>query len=67
MNFIRYIIVTDLINALPVNSSVNMAQHATIEEIVVSVDPTDAPVDLLYGDHVICVFCDSCPFRGCVR
>jgi hypothetical protein len=38
-------IVTDLINALPGNSYVNMVQHATIEEAVFSVDPTDAPID----------------------
>jgi hypothetical protein len=37
--------VTDLINALPGNSSVNTVQHATIEEAVFSVDPTDAPID----------------------
>jgi hypothetical protein len=30
-------IVTDLMNALPGNSSVNTAQHATIEEAVFSV------------------------------
>jgi hypothetical protein len=31
-------IVTDLINALPGNSSVNTVQYATIEEVVFSVD-----------------------------
>jgi hypothetical protein len=31
---------TDLIDALPGNSSVNTVQHATIEEAVFSVDPT---------------------------
>jgi hypothetical protein len=46
-------IVTDLINALPGNSSVNTAQHETIEEAVFSVHPTDAPVDWLDSDHVI--------------
>jgi hypothetical protein len=38
-------IVTDLINALPGNSSVNTVQHAIIEEAVFSIDPTDAPID----------------------
>jgi hypothetical protein len=33
---IDYYIVTDLINALPGNSSVNTAQHATIDEVVFS-------------------------------
>jgi hypothetical protein len=44
-------IVTDLINALPGNSSVNKVQHATKEEAVFSVDPTD----WLDSDHVICL------------
>jgi hypothetical protein len=52
-------IVTDLINALPGGSSVGMIQHATIEEAVFSVDPTDAPIDWLDSDHVICVYCKS--------
>jgi hypothetical protein len=56
-------IVTVLINAFPGNSSVNMVQHATIEEAVFSVDLTDAPIDWLDSDHVICVTCDACPFR----
>jgi hypothetical protein len=47
--------VTDLINALPSNSSVNMVQHETTEEAVFCVDPTDAPVDWLDNDHVICL------------
>jgi hypothetical protein len=51
-------IVTDLINALPGNSSVNTVQHATVEDAVFSVDPTDAPVDWLDSDH-ICVYCKS--------
>jgi hypothetical protein len=38
-------IVTDSINALPGNSSVNTVQHATVEEAVFSVDPTDVPID----------------------
>jgi hypothetical protein len=46
-------IVTDLINALPGNSSVNTVQHATIDEAVFSVDPTDAPIDWLDSGHVI--------------
>jgi hypothetical protein len=48
--------VMDLINALSGNSSVNTVQHATIEEVVFSVDPTDAPIDWLDSDHVICVY-----------
>jgi hypothetical protein len=55
--------VTDLVNALPDNSSVNTGQHATIEEVVFSVDPTDAPMDWLDNDHVICASCDVFPFR----
>jgi hypothetical protein len=51
--------VTDFINALPGNSSVNTVQRATIEEAVFSVDPTDAPIDWLDGDHVIYVYCRS--------
>jgi hypothetical protein len=58
----RYIsyfnIVTDLINALP-GKSANTVQHATIEEAVFSVDPTDAPIDWLDSDHVIYVYCRS--------
>jgi hypothetical protein len=34
--------VTDFINALPGNSYTNTVQHATIEEAVFSVDPTEA-------------------------
>jgi hypothetical protein len=52
-------IVMDLINALPGNSSVNTVQHATIKEAVFSVDPTDAPIDWLDSDHVVCVYCWS--------
>jgi hypothetical protein len=46
--------VMNLINMLPGNSSVNTVQHATIEEAVFSVDPTDAPIDWLDSDHVMC-------------
>jgi hypothetical protein len=49
-------IVVDLINSLPGNSSVNTVQHTTIEEDVFSVDSTNAPIDWLHGDHVICVY-----------
>jgi hypothetical protein len=56
---IKVIIVTDLINALPVNSSVNTVQRAKIEEPLFSVDPTDAPIDWLDSDHVMCVYCRS--------
>jgi hypothetical protein len=51
--------VTDLINALPGNSSVNAVQQATIEEAVFSVDPIDVPIDWLDSDHMICVYCRS--------
>jgi hypothetical protein len=37
-------IVTDLINALQSNSSVNMVQHATIDEVVFSVSSAPSPV-----------------------
>jgi hypothetical protein len=46
----------DLINALPGNSSVNAVQHATIEDAVFPVDPTDASIEWLDSDHVICVY-----------
>jgi hypothetical protein len=59
MFILTFVIVKDLINALPGNSSVNTVQHATIEEAVFSVDPTDAPTDWLDSDHVICVYCGS--------
>jgi hypothetical protein len=49
-------IVTDLINALPGNISVNTVQHATIEEAVFSLDQTEAPID---SDHMIRVYCRS--------
>jgi hypothetical protein len=46
-----------IINALPGDSSVNTFQHATIEEALFSVEATDAPIDWLASDHVICVYC----------
>jgi hypothetical protein len=49
--------VTDLVNALPGNSSINTVQHATTEKAVFSVDLTDAPTDWLDSNHVICVYC----------
>jgi hypothetical protein len=52
-------IVMDLINVLPGNGSVNVVQHATIEEAVFSVDSTNAPIDWLDSDHMICVYCRS--------
>jgi hypothetical protein len=52
-------IVMDLINALPGNSSVNTVQQTTIEEAAFSVVPTDAPIDWLDSDHVICVYSRS--------
>jgi hypothetical protein len=48
-------IVMDLINALPDNSSVNTVQHATTVEAVFSADLTDAPIDWLDSNHVICL------------
>jgi hypothetical protein len=55
---IKYI-VTDLINTLPGNCSVNTVQHSTVGKAVFSVDPTDAPIDWLDSDHVVCVYCKS--------
>jgi hypothetical protein len=52
-------IVMDWINPFPGNSSVNMVQHAIIEEAVFSVDLTKVPIDWLGGSHVICVYCRS--------
>jgi hypothetical protein len=37
----------------------NTEHHATIEEAVLSVDPTDAPIYWLDSDHVTCVYCRS--------
>jgi hypothetical protein len=51
--------VTDLINALAGNGSVNTVQLAVIAGAMFSVDPTDAPVDWLDSDHIICVYCRS--------
>jgi hypothetical protein len=50
---VRIHVVTDLINALPGNSSVNTVQQTTIEEAVFSIDPTDAPIDWLDSDHMM--------------
>jgi hypothetical protein len=36
---------------------VSTVQDLTIDEAVFSVDLTDAPIDWLDGDHVICVYC----------
>jgi hypothetical protein len=55
---------TDLIKALPGNSSVNTAQFATVEEAVFSVDPTNTPIHWLDSDHVTYVSCDASPFPG---
>jgi hypothetical protein len=46
----------DLINALPGNSSVNTVQHATVQEAVFSVDPTDKSIDWLDSNHGVCPF-----------
>jgi hypothetical protein len=51
----RYIYCNGFHNALPGNSSVNTAQHATLEEAIFSVDPSDAPLDWLDSDHVMCL------------
>jgi hypothetical protein len=48
-------IVTDLITALPDNNSVITVQHTTLEKAVFSVDPTDATVDWLDSDHMMCL------------
>jgi hypothetical protein len=48
-----------LINALAGNRSVNTVEHATIQEAVFFVDPTDTPMDWLDSDHVVCVYCRS--------
>jgi hypothetical protein len=53
---------TDLMNALPGNSSVNTAQHATIEEAMFYVSAVTSQCGG-YG-HVTCVSCDACPFLG---
>jgi hypothetical protein len=45
----------DLVNALPGNSSVNTVQHATIDEPVFSVGLTDAAIDWLGSDHMMCL------------
>jgi hypothetical protein len=49
----------DLMSTLPGSIFVNTVQHATIEEAVFSVDPTDVPLDWVDSDHVICVYCRS--------
>jgi hypothetical protein len=48
----EYNTVTDLINALPGNSSLKTVQHVTIEKAVFSVGPTEAPIDWLDSDHL---------------
>jgi hypothetical protein len=40
---------------LPGNSSVNTVQNATIEEAMFSLDLTDAPIDWLDNDHMMCL------------
>jgi hypothetical protein len=51
--------VTDIINKLPGNSSVNTAQYATIQKAMSSVEPTDAPTGFPDSGHVIYVYCNS--------
>jgi hypothetical protein len=55
--------VTDLIKAFPGNSCVNTVQHATIEEAVFSVDPTDAPIDWRAITWYVFTV-GACPVRG---
>jgi hypothetical protein len=57
-------IVTDLINALPGNSSVNMALHAAIEEAVFFVSVVTSRSFGWWSHDVF--FCDACPFHGCI-
>jgi hypothetical protein len=45
---------------------IKTVQHATVEEVMFSVDPTDAPIHWLDSDHMIGVSCDACPFHGYV-
>jgi hypothetical protein len=54
-----YLYCNEFDQRLPGNSSVNTVQHTTIEEAVFSVDMTDAPIDWLDSDYVICVYCRS--------
>jgi hypothetical protein len=56
--------ITDSVNELPGNSSVNTVKHGRVEEALFSVDPTDAPVDCLDNDHVIYIYCRSLSVRG---
>jgi hypothetical protein len=60
--FLPVNIVTDLINVLPGNSSVNTVQRIAIEDSVFSVGPTNMPIDWLDSDHVICVYCRTMSF-----
>jgi hypothetical protein len=60
--FLRIIcndIVTDLINTLPGNSSISTVQQATLEEAVFSENPTEEPIDWLYNNPVLYVYCIS--------
>jgi hypothetical protein len=59
----RDIIVTNLINALPGNSSVNMVQHATIDEAVFSVLSASLPV-LVTDQSTHGLTCDTCFLCG---
>jgi hypothetical protein len=62
--YLNMYIVTDLNNALPGNSSVYTAQHATIEKPVSYVDLTDASIDSWIANTVHVFTADPCPFRG---
>jgi hypothetical protein len=62
--YTKQYIATGFSNTLLGNSYVNTVPHATIDEVVFSVEPTDAPIDWLDSDHVTYVSCDARPFRG---
>lgn len=49
---VYYIIVTDLINTLPGNSSVNTVQHAAIDEAVSSMSSAQAAVEHGVMQHI---------------
>jgi hypothetical protein len=55
----RMIILTVLVNEFPGKRSVNKVEKATIEKAMISANPTDAPIDWVDSDHVICVSCRS--------
>jgi hypothetical protein len=56
-----YNIVTDMINALPGNSSVNMGQHATIGEVVFSVSAVTSRRGRWWSRDMCFLLCMSVP------